>query len=91
MTKFIELTTNEAKLTINAHNIMQFMSMEPNDVGLKTKMAISDGAECKEIFVLESYDDILRALEVKRIFSNPNHKYTYEIHATDAEWIERDM
>jgi len=55
MTKFIELTTNEAKLTINAHNIMQFMSMEPNDVGLKTKMAISDGAECKEIFVLESY------------------------------------
>lgn len=84
MTKFIELTTKEAKLTINTNNIMQFSDIEPNNTKLKTKVIIFEGAEIKKIYVRESYADILRALEVKRIFSN-------EIHATDAVWVERDM
>jgi len=72
MTTFIELTViksrNQAKLTINANNILQFYSVEPNNTGAKTKITIFNGTEIKEIYVRESYEDILRALEVKRIF-----------------------
>lgn len=82
MTKFIELTIRDTKLTININNIIQFYNLEPNDTG--TKMVIFDGVKNREVYVQEKYQDILRALEVKRIFSN-------EIHATDAVWVERDM
>lgn len=72
MTKFIELTViksrNKDKLTINANNILQFYTVEPNNTGAKTKITIFNGTEIREIYVRESYDDILRALEVKQIF-----------------------
>lgn len=72
MTKFIELTEiagrNQDKLTVNANNILQFYSVEPNNTKAKTKITIFNGSEIKEIYVRESYDDILRALEVKQIF-----------------------
>ena len=72
MTTFIELTViksrNQAKLTINANNILQFYTVEPNNTGAKTKITIFNGTEIREIYVRESYDDILRALEVKQIF-----------------------
>ena len=72
MTKFIELTViksrNNGKLTINANNILQFYTVEPNNTGAKTKITIFNGTEIREIYVRESYDDILRALEVKQIF-----------------------
>ena len=72
MTKFIELTViksrNKDKLTINANNILQFYTVEPNNTGAKTKITIFNGTEIREIYVRESYDDILRALEVKQVF-----------------------
>ena len=72
MTKFIELTEvagrKQAKLTINVNNILQFFSVEPSNTGVKTRVVVFDGAELKKFNVRESYEDILRALEVKQIF-----------------------
>ena len=66
MTKFIELTIRDTKLTINVNNILQFHSREPDSPG--TKIVIVDGAKSKDLYASESYEDILRALEVKQIF-----------------------
>lgn len=74
MTKFIELTvesiepTKLTKLTINTNQILRFFSIGPNNTRAKTKILIWDGTGSKEVYASESYEDILRALEVKQIF-----------------------
>lgn len=65
MTKFIELTVRDAKLTININNIIQFYNLEPNDTG--TKMVIFDGVKNREVYVREKYQDILIALDVRNV------------------------
>ena len=65
MTKFIELTTRDTKLTININNIIQFYNLEPNDTG--TKMVIFDGVKNREFYVQEKYQDILIALGVGNV------------------------
>lgn len=65
MTKFIELTIRDTKLTININNIIQFYNLEPNDTG--TKMVIFDGVKNREVYVREKYQDILIALGVGNV------------------------
>lgn len=76
MTKFIELTIRDTKLTINVNNILQFHSREPDSTG--TKIVIVDGTKSKELYASESYEDILRALEVKQIFGSDDGQQTNE-------------
>ncbi|MFQ0992898.1 hypothetical protein [Gilliamella apicola] len=76
MTEFIELTvessdlTKLTKLAINTNQILRFFSIEPNNTRAKTKIIIWDGTRSKELYASESYEDILRALEVKQIFGS---------------------
>lgn len=65
MSKFIELTVRDTKLTININNIIQFYNLEPNDT--RTKMVIFDGVKNREVYVQEKYQDILIALGVGNV------------------------
>jgi len=80
MTKFIELTIRDTKLTININNIIQFYNLEPNDTG--TKMVIFEGGKNREVYVQEKYEDILRALDVRRVLNEQDrNQLSYEVHS----------
>lgn len=86
MTEFIALTvkssdlTKLTKLAININNIIQFYNLEPNDTG--TKIIIVDGAKSKELYASESYEDILRALNVRKVLNEQDrNQLSYEVHS----------
>lgn len=80
MTKFIELTVRDTKLTININNIIQFYNLEPNDTG--TKMVIFDGVKNREVYVQEKYQDVSKALDVEKVLNDDDRRLNvYEFYS----------
>lgn len=84
MTKFIELTIRDTKLTININNIIQFYNLEPNDT--RTKMVIFDGVKNREVYVQEKYQDILIALGVENVLDEQHRNQISNLLNSLLDW-----
>lgn len=89
MTKFIELTIRDTKLTININNIIQIYNLEPNDTG--TKMVIFDGVKNREVYVQEKYQDILIALGVGNVLDEQSRNQISNLLNSLVDWKDAKL
>lgn len=89
MTKFIELTIRDTKLTININNIIQIYNLEPNDT--RTKMVIFDGVKNREVYVQEKYQDILIALGVGNVLDEQSRNQISNLLNSLVDWKDAKL